>query len=490
MDLRKEIYAHCFNPVQVSIYNPVTMQQEMREVPCGKCYHCRITQVNEWVTRMVLETMYNKYCYFVTLTYSRRSVHTDVFSETYPCMSSSNQFGEIQPTPLVLRKDHLQKFFKRLRKNTCIKFKYYACGEYGHKYARPHYHMILWSNDPISKMDIYRAWSTTDVYGYRRIIGRIDYNDLMQNGTMSSRHSFKYVCKYLQKRDFDFDKLPTCSNHNKLKDRLYGKSSWLDAKNARVVKSIESKDEIDVLYRKAFGPFMLCSKSPSIGSGYLYDHIDRFQEKDFRLFGVQDKDLIFPRYYVRKTKEVLCPFKCISKVNDMPSSSAGVPGLETMLVAIQNCIDFNEGFLAHCPLVQIDRRARLVYFSDHYFGEHARISWRQFNFYNCASKEYFLFAGDRYIRIRKVRGGIVLQGTSTVRDVLDRLNYSFVKLLEKLLVPFEYSRTQSEHEKEQMIKGEFGTEDCYKKFRSDHLSALLSFIDHRQSMYYVSKNKF
>jgi len=484
MDLKKEIYAQCFNPVQVKIWNPVTMQDEMRDVPCGKCYHCRITLVNEWVTRMVLETMYNKYCYFVTLTYGIRSEHTKVFAETYPRWSTFNQNGVNQNTPLVLRKDHLQKFFKRLRKNTGIKFKYYACGEYGHKYGRPHYHMILWSNEPISKMDIYRAWSTTDVYGYRRVIGRIDFNDLMQNGTIKTRHSFKYVCKYLQKRDFDFEKLPTKDLHNNLKIWLYDRKSYVEGVQMQNPLTPAEK------YRKAFGPFMLCSKSPGIGTEYLYDHIDRFQEKDFRLFGIQDKSLIFPRYYVRKTKEVLCPFKRISETNDMSSSNARISGLETMLVAIQNCIEFNEGFLAHSPLVWIDSRTRHVHFSDPYFGQSARLPWKQFNFYNCASKEYYLFAGNRYIRIRKVRGGIVLKGTSTVHDVLDRLNYSYTFLLKKLLEPFEYSRGVRARDFEQHVSCEYGSVEKYNSVRKEYIQSLLSSIETKQRRYYVTKNKF
>ena len=484
MDIRKEIYSSCFNPVQVQIYNPVTCENEMREVPCGKCYHCRITTVNQWVTRMVLETMYNKYCYFVTLTYGVRAEHTKVFAETYPRWTTINQNGVYQNTPLVLRKDHLQKFFKRLRKNTGIKFKYFACGEYGHKYGRPHYHVIFWSDEPITQMDIYRAWSTTDDYGRRRVIGKIDYNDLMQNGTIKTRHSFKYVCKYLQKRDFSFDKLPTKDLHNHLKTLLYDYKSYVEQTAFQAEESVSAK------YRKSFAPFMLCSKSPSIGSGYLYDNIERFSTKDFRLFGVSDKSLIFPSYYVRKTKEYLCPYKGISRITDKPTSSTAVPGMASVLVAVQNCIDFNEGFLAHSPLMWIDYRQQRVHFSDKYFGECADMSWRFFNFYDSNNREYFLFAGNRYIRIQKKRGAIVLKGTCTVQQVLDRLSYTFNKLLENLLIPFHGSRVDRERELEQLIKGEYGSKEKYDAERKAHISSLLSSIDTKQHRYVVTKNKF
>lgn len=484
MDLRKQIYATCFDPVKVKVYNQVTQREELREVPCGKCYHCNITRVNEWTTRMVLESMYNKYCYFVTLTYGIRSEHTEVFAETYPRWSSCNQTGVYQNTPLVLRKSHLQKFFKRLRKNTGVKFKYFAVGEYGHKFGRPHFHMILWSNEPISKMDIYRAWSTKDIYGYRRVIGKIDYNDLMKNGTLESRHSFKYVCKYLQKKDFDFNKLPTKQFHNNLKLYLYDKKRFIDG--------VSQKDSqyVDEQYRKAFGPFMLCSKSPGIGTEYLYDHIERFSEKDFRLFGISDKSLIFPTYFVRKTKEYLCPYKNISDVSHKPTSFCGIQGLETVLCSIQNCIDFNEAFLSSCPLVRIDYGFGYVEFSDEYFGQNARMPWRFFNFYDVAQRQYYLFAGNRYFRFRKIRGGIELLGSSTVSVVLDRLKYSYDKLLTTLLRPFENDRVRRERCFEQSLSGEFGSKDKYLEVRNEYKKNLLSYIEHRQSRYLVTKNKF
>ena len=62
--------------------------------------------------------------------------------------------------PIILKKSDFQKFIKRLRKDYDIK--YFACGEYGDKTLRPHFHAILFgvnfSDDKIifskSKKDI------------------------------------------------------------------------------------------------------------------------------------------------------------------------------------------------------------------------------------------------------------------------------------------------------------------------------------------------
>jgi hypothetical protein len=55
-----------------------------------------------------------------------------------------------------LSKEDVQKFFKRLRKNSEHQIKYYLCGEYGTERMRPHYHIILYNSN---ESKIHRAWS-------------------------------------------------------------------------------------------------------------------------------------------------------------------------------------------------------------------------------------------------------------------------------------------------------------------------------------------
>lgn len=52
------------------------------------------------------------------------------------------------PLGETLVKKDLRNFFKRLRKNTGLKIKFFASGEYGEKYDRPHYHAIIFGIDP------------------------------------------------------------------------------------------------------------------------------------------------------------------------------------------------------------------------------------------------------------------------------------------------------------------------------------------------------
>ena len=97
------------------------------EVPCGKCPVCIRRRVNSWVFRLLEEDKVSSSSYFITLTYDNDHVPI-----------SGNKF-------LTLDKTHLQKFWKKLRKKQKTKIKYYAVGEYGETFGRPHYHCIVFN---------------------------------------------------------------------------------------------------------------------------------------------------------------------------------------------------------------------------------------------------------------------------------------------------------------------------------------------------------
>lgn len=139
-------------------------------VPCGKCPPCKIRRVNEWVFRIMWEEENNSTSsHFITLTYDTQHVPL-----------TPNGF-------MSLRKRDLQLFFKRLRK-LCPDFvlKYYACGEYGSKTQRPHYHAVI-LNVPDSDMFV-KAWSLDGVQ-----LGMVDV------GTCTG-DSVAYCMKYLDKQ--------------------------------------------------------------------------------------------------------------------------------------------------------------------------------------------------------------------------------------------------------------------------------------------------
>ncbi|QXP08258.1 MAG: replication initiator protein [Arizlama microvirus] len=94
-------------------------------VPCGKCIGCKTDKATQWAARCYHESKLHKNNYFVTLTYDENNL----------------------PPGGTLVKEHLQDFIRRLRKsNPNEKIRYYACGEYGTKGTRPHYHILLFGH--------------------------------------------------------------------------------------------------------------------------------------------------------------------------------------------------------------------------------------------------------------------------------------------------------------------------------------------------------
>ncbi len=102
-------------------------------VPCGGCIGCGIDHQNEWIVRMLHELQLHEEACYVTLTYN---------NENLPTVSLPNK-GELELWATLHPRD-LTLFWKRLRKHLGIKIRYFAIGEYGDVYQRPHYHFILY----------------------------------------------------------------------------------------------------------------------------------------------------------------------------------------------------------------------------------------------------------------------------------------------------------------------------------------------------------
>lgn len=102
-------------------------------LPCGSCIGCRATRAQHWALRCQMEAQQHEHTSVTTLTYNDDTV------------------------PPTLSKRHFQLWLKRLRKEHSNKLRYYACGEYGEQYGRPHYHAILFGvSSDTSSID--NAW--------------------------------------------------------------------------------------------------------------------------------------------------------------------------------------------------------------------------------------------------------------------------------------------------------------------------------------------
>lgn len=117
----------------------------IQQIPCGKCYACRINYAAEWASRVMLESEYYENNYWVTLTYN----------ESHVPINTDTGHNSLLPKDVTLFIKRLRKYMSdRKRIGSC---RYFYCGEYGGITYRPHYHLIL-LDCPLNTNDFYGAF--------------------------------------------------------------------------------------------------------------------------------------------------------------------------------------------------------------------------------------------------------------------------------------------------------------------------------------------
>ena len=214
----------CLHPIRIRDPNRIP---DTYELPCGKCSLCLSRRRSQWSTRLNRELAVADSAYFITLTYNDENC------------------------PPYCNKEDVQKFLKRFRRAIePHRVRYLLVCEYGGKFLRPHYHLLLF-NYPFGnsrlREDLKKTWPLCEPWMF-------DYGDTV--GTCEAA-SINYVCKYcLSSLDADDDNLRT---------------------------------------------FMLCSRRPAIGSNFLSSDTIRYARSRFDgLYIFDGKEIPLPRYYMDK----------------------------------------------------------------------------------------------------------------------------------------------------------------------------------------------
>lgn len=166
------------------------------------------------------------------------------------------------PLDYGLHKEDLQKFFKRLRINLkreyheyAPKIKYYACGEYGDKTMRPHFHAVVYGLDNFDDKHreiCAKSWQLCDEWFFDKNRGR---DSAMQEVTPDD---IQYVTGYIQKK-------------------LYG-------------------DKAKEKYGDRLPPFSVCSNG--LGLDFCMDNKERLIANGWTYF--KGHQMSLPRYFADK----------------------------------------------------------------------------------------------------------------------------------------------------------------------------------------------
>jgi hypothetical protein len=238
------------------------------DVPCGQCTGCRLDHSRVWAARCMHEAKMHKHNCFLTLTYNDKNL------------------PKIDGIP-TLDKTDLQKFLKRLRshieynwrkktgyegsiKHKCLNYphiKYYACGEYGTKNHRPHYHICLfgyqfsklkkWKYIPKTKSTLFRSEELESLWTHGfSSIGELNFE------------TAAYTARYCMKKA-----------KGKNKESHYEVFTKLDT------GEVISKEP----------EFALMSRNPGIGKKYLQHYKNDIYPRDF--IYVRGQKTKVPKYY-------------------------------------------------------------------------------------------------------------------------------------------------------------------------------------------------
>lgn len=170
----------CLYPVHITA-RPKVGAPHSAVVPCGKCLDCLRQKSFEWAFRILDECSVHSENAFITLTYS----------------------NDFLPSDKSVSRREVQLFIKRLRKYLQpLKIRFFACGEYGKRFGRPHYHLIIFGWYPNDVVFLKRD-GATDLFR-SKLIEKCWSKGFSSVGKVTFESAI-YCAKYMNK--FQFDKI-------------------------------------------------------------------------------------------------------------------------------------------------------------------------------------------------------------------------------------------------------------------------------------------
>lgn len=218
---------HKYHPARIEQPNDVWQRIEdiknsqgykYQLIPCRNCIGCRLDYSRQWANRGYLEAKYHKNNYFITLTYDEEHIPIPKEITTKNGITFTNEEnwnGCLEPK-------HIEKFLHDLRQRIKLKYgdykiKYMACGEYGDKGARPHYHLIIFGLElPIETFYKPRIINN-ETYWQNTEIEKC-WKHGISNITEASWNNIAYTARYITKKINGKDSDETYASIGKIKE--------------------------------------------------------------------------------------------------------------------------------------------------------------------------------------------------------------------------------------------------------------------------------
>lgn len=203
-----DVSGNCLSPVPVELKSRKLLMQERQfvvtasrpetlprfmdlHVRCRKCRTCLAAKASQWRLRTRAEFGQSHRTWMTTLTLSPQAHTTMLYRAALRLSKSGVKIDELPDAEQFFEREkesfrELQKWLKRIRKNSGCEIRYLAITE-AHKSGLPHYHVLLHEPDPEGPLRYDRHLKGSWALGFARY------------KLVDDARGADYVCKYLNK---------------------------------------------------------------------------------------------------------------------------------------------------------------------------------------------------------------------------------------------------------------------------------------------------
>lgn len=248
------------------------------QLPCGQCRGCRWESAQQWAVRCMHEAQTADTASFLTLTYSDehlpddRGVHVShlqafmkALRHSYPCgkcgQAPGRRHGKSPCGPFV----------------PCTRPRFFACGEYGERTLRPHYHLALFNESFDDDRELHKVNARGDRLYTSKRLDRLWGKGHALIGSLSFE-SAAYIARYVCKK-------------------INGKKA--EQEDPRT--GLKPYQRVDTSTGEVFDvtpPFVTMSRKPGIGATWFDRYVDDVYPEDEVV--LQGRRFRPPRFYDNK----------------------------------------------------------------------------------------------------------------------------------------------------------------------------------------------
>ena len=170
--------------VRIAAGTKTTLRLDMW-VACRKCTACLRRRRRVWTMRAAAEITQAQRTWFVTLTLQPSRLYLcEVVAKTRDILYDEREQDVRDRERFAVIVEEIQRFFKRIRKNSKAKLRYLVVQEL-HKSGEPHYHALIHEvSGTLTKATLQSAWT----WGFSQ-------------AKLADPKTAIYVCKYLTKSE-------------------------------------------------------------------------------------------------------------------------------------------------------------------------------------------------------------------------------------------------------------------------------------------------